>query len=173
MSPKRPRRDAAALGRDPNSDEHWLHAAAELARQRAYAPYSGFTVGAALLTTAMRPLSKQPDPVTGANVENGSYGLTICAERSAVFGAIAAGLCPDAVQWAQSPPEARVGANRKACLTVIAIAGEADTLSPCGACRQVLHEFATPTMRVVFPIAGELRSVPLADLVPVPFKLNR
>lgn len=172
MSPT-PLSDAAALGRDPTSDERWLHKAAELARQQAYAPYSRFTVGAALLTTAMRPLSERPDPVTAANVENGSYGLTICAERSAVVRAIAAGLCPEAVEWAQSQAEARGGDNRKACLTVIAIAGEADTISPCGACRQVLHEFAIPEMRVVFTLAGELRSVQLADLVPVPFKLNR
>ncbi len=165
-------RDAAALGRDPTTDERWLHDAAQAARRRAYAPYSHFTVGAALLTTAMPPLSSRPDPVTGANVENGSYGLTICAERSAVVRAIAAGLCPDAVAWAQSAAAAGGDEDRKACLTVIAIAGEADTISPCGACRQVLQEFATPEMRVVFTLAGELRSVQLADLVPVPFKLS-
>src|SRR5437868_2688067 len=98
-----PSRDALALGREPTRDERWLYDAAQAARRRAYAPYSRFTVGAALLTTALPPLSSRPDPVTAANVENGSYGLTICAERSAVFSAIAGGLCPDAVAWAQSP----------------------------------------------------------------------
>ncbi len=164
--------DAARFGRDPTPDERWLHDVAELARQRAYAPYSRFTVGAALLTTAMPPLSRRPDPVTAANVENGSYGLTICAERSAVVRAIAAGLCPGAIKWAQSSADTPVSEDLKACLTMIAIAGHANTVSPCGACRQVLHEFATPDMCVVFTLGGELRSVPLADLVPVPFKLK-
>jgi cytidine deaminase len=95
-----------------NRDE-LLHNAWE-ARERAYAPYSHFAVGAALLTTDGRIF-------TGCNVENISYGLTICAERVAVGTAIAAGY-----------------------RNFVGLAVVADTttpVSPCGACRQVLSEF--------------------------------
>ena len=88
--------------------------AARQARQHAYAPYSKFAVGAALLT-------KDGDVVTGANVENASYPVGMCAERTALFAAAAQG-------------------HRS--FDAIAIAGpEGVALTPCGACRQALSEF--------------------------------
>ena len=91
-----------------------LISAATAARLQAYAPYSNFQVGAALL-------SKDGRVFTGCNVENLSYGLTICAERNAVFAAVAAGVRD---------------------FEVIAIVADTrEPISPCGACRQVMAEF--------------------------------
>src|SRR5471030_1443505 len=92
-----------------------LIAAATAAHERAYAPYSRFPVGAALLGASGRIHN-------GCNVENASYGLTSCAERNAVFGAVAAG---------------------ERTFLAVAVVTAAETLTPpCGACRQVLVEFA-------------------------------
>lgn len=118
-----------------------LEAAAARAFQRAYAPYSRFAVGAAVQMNGQ--------VFEGANVENASYGLSVCGERVAVFTAAAAGarsldavaVCTDA-----SPPA-----------------------SPCGACRQVLLEFAADPAAVTvtsFNPRGERRSWTLAELIP-------
>jgi cytidine deaminase len=117
------------------------------AAQRAYAPYSGFRVGAAIRLT-------NGAIVTGVNVENASYGLTICAERSALARAVS-----------QFGPEMRVEA--------IAVANLNNAPSPpCGACRQVLAEFAEPEAVVIFPAADGPRAVPFHELLPLAFEIK-
>ena len=132
------------------SMEELVAAAVEAAGQ-AYAPYSGFRVGAALLLTT-------GEIVTGANVENVSYGLTNCAERSALFRAVA-----------MYGPEVRVAA------VAVANLNEAPS-PPCGACRQVLAEFMDGDGLVSFPagVVGDVRRVTLAfsDLMPFGFDLK-
>lgn len=116
--------------------------AAEEVRKQAYAPYSGFTVGAALR-------SATGQVYLGCNVENVSWGLTICAERAAVFAAVSA-----------------EGSALR--IEAIAISAEARSCPPCGACRQVLAEFGDP-VRVIFPYQGHAQTAWLADLMPLPF----
>lgn len=122
----------------------------ELARRAAessYSPYSGFRVGAALKLS-------NGEIVTGANVENVSYGLTICAERSALVRAVS-----------QSGPEIRIEA--------IAVANLNNAPSPpCGACRQMLAEFALPEAIIAFPAAGGTQTVPFAQMLPFAFKMK-
>lgn len=111
------------------------------ARRRAYAPYSRFTVGASVEAGSGRIY-------TGANIENASYGLTICAERVAVFKAVEAG-------------ERRIRA--------VAVAS-ATAAPPCGACRQVLAEFGDKDMVVIVSDPrGKKRTYHLADLLPKSF----
>lgn len=120
-------------------DESRLVAAAVDARRNAYAPYSGFPVGAALLARDGRLF-------TGCNVENASYGLTVCAERVALFKAVSEGVRE---------------------FEAIAVACGDAPCSPCGACRQALNEFA-PNLKVILA-DGEGRRwevVPLSDLLP-------
>jgi cytidine deaminase len=108
-------------------EDRRLVAAARAARAMAYAPYSGYRVGAALRVEG-------GEVVSAANVENASYGLTICAERAAVVAAVAAG-------------------HRR--FEAIAVAADGpEPASACGACRQVLREFPNgPALRVL--LAGE------------------
>ena len=128
-----------------------LLAAAQQAAQQAYAPYSGFRVGAALLLEG-------GDIVTAANVENASYGLSICAERSAVVRAIA-----------QHGPTLRIQA------VAVTNLNNAPS-SPCGACRQVLSEFMPPNGLVLFPFDGSaemhMQTHTLAELFPLGFNLT-
>jgi cytidine deaminase len=134
----------------PIAMQELVNAALEVA-QRSYAPYSGFRVGAALLL-------ENGETVTGTNVENVSYGLTICAERSALFSAVAA-----------FGPAVRVLAA--------AIVNLNDSPSPpCGACRQVLAEFIYPEAPVSFPAdrSGIVASItlPFRELLPYGFDLR-
>jgi len=118
--------------------------AARTARRRAYAPYSGFRVGAAVLTASGAV-------VAGCNVENASYGLSVCAERSAIHRAIAEG-------------------HRD--LVAVAVASGRTAAMPCGACRQVMAEFGVEAVIVDRPGAGP-RQFPLPDLLSRPFTGNR
>jgi cytidine deaminase len=128
-------------------DAQLLLAAAELARENAYAPYSHFAVGAAVLSSGGKMYA-------GCNVENASYGLTICAERTAIFAAVAA------------------GERQLAGLAVVMESNE--PRMPCGACRQVLQEFAiSPEIPVVVATtAGQQHSTTLGELFPDPFTLS-
>jgi cytidine deaminase len=122
-------------------DEELVRVAA-LARHRAYVPYSKYKVGAAIRT-------KRNKVHGGANVENASYGLTVCAERTAAFAAVNSG---------------------DTAFDAIAIVIDDERLpTPCGACRQVLAEFS-PDMRVILGTTGGKRKVTtLRELLPDPF----
>jgi len=122
----------------------------EQARQaavRSYSPYSGFRVGAALRLTS-------GEIVTGTNVENVSYGLTICAERAALVRAVA-----------EFGPEIRIEA--------VAVANLNHAASPpCGACRQMLAEFVLPDAPVVFPAADGVRTMAFNEVLPLAFEMR-
>jgi homotetrameric cytidine deaminase len=135
---------------DSSSTETSLLNLLDQARQAAlqsYAPYSGFRVGAALRLTG-------GEIVTGTNVENVSYGLTICAERSALVRAVS-----------QFGPDIRVEAVAVANLN-------AAPSPPCGACRQVLAEFILPDAPVVFPAADGDRTMTFRELLPLAFEMK-
>ena len=115
---------------------------AKQAARNSYSPYSKFRVGAALELT-------NGEIVTGTNVENVSYGLTICAERAALVRAVS-----------QFGPKIRIAA-----MAVTNLNGLASP--PCGACRQVLAEFALPEAPVMFPTADGIRTMTMRDLLPL------
>lgn len=127
-----------------------LLASAEAAAQRAYCPYSHFHVGAALLTV-------DGEVFQGCNVENVSYGLTICAERTAVGAAVAAG-------------------HRQLVAIAIVQGGvtgaSAQPCWPCGACRQVLAEFNLD-LTVIFRSPEGVRTMRLSELLPHSFDAHR
>jgi len=114
-----------------------LVALAREARKKAYAPYSNFAVGAALL-------AKSGKIYTACNVENVSYGLSVCAERAAVFKAVSEG-------------------DRE--FEAIAVVTE-DGISPCGACRQVLREFGEDIQVIIADETGAYRVFSLEELLP-------
>ena len=112
------------------------------ARHNAVAPYSGFKVGAALETAGGQVF-------TGCNIENASLGLTVCAERVALWKALSEG-------------------ERE--FTRIAVTSDADTpATPCGACRQLLWEYCGDIPVLLHAVSGISRTVQLADLLPLPF----
>ncbi len=136
-----------------------LYYAAENARKNAYAPYSDFKVGAALL---VRPNEDSVLPVnkiyTGVNIENGSYGATLCAERVAFAKAISDGVL-----------NYDIGQNPFIAIAVSA--GEEEAL-PCGICRQFMSEFA-PEITVVTKADKQIRLRNLTQLLPESFQLNK
>ncbi|MDB6151233.1 MAG: cytidine deaminase [Chthoniobacter sp.] len=109
------------------------------ARERAYAPYSRFAVGAALLTTSN-------EVFCGCNVENLSYGLTSCAERNAVFAAVQAG--------------------QRRFTAVAVVADSKAPVTPCGACRQVLAEFGLDLVVISANLQGATYETGIAELLP-------
>jgi cytidine deaminase len=132
-------------GRELPPDLAQLVAEARAVRERAYAPYSHFLVGAALR-------AENGQVFVGCNVENASYGATICAERAAILAMIAAG---------------------QRALTSIAVFTDADTLAmPCGVCRQVISEFQRDASLVVAN-PRQQRVLAFSEIFPEPFVLER
>lgn len=120
---------------------------AKKARERAYAPYSKFKVGAALLT-------KKGKVYTGANVENATLGLTVCAERVALFKAVTNG--------------------EKNFVKIAVVADKDEPITPCGACLQVLSEFTSDLKIVCANLKGKTKRYNLRELLPEAFgKFNR
>jgi cytidine deaminase len=131
----------------PDQQQSLLEAARSML-DKAYAPFSHFQVGAAVLT-------QRGVVYGGCNVENSSYGLTICAERSAVFAAVGA----------EGP-----GMKIRAIAVRARHLDRAQAASPCGACRQVIFEFG-PEALVLFEGASGAQQVTISDLLPGGFRL--
>lgn len=124
------------------SDYDLLIAAAKGARKNAHAPYSNFKVGAGLRAASGKIYG-------GSNVENATYGLTVCAERVAIFKAISEG-------------------ERK--FEAIAVVTDTDTLTPpCGACRQLIWEFCGDVPVIMSNLKGKVEVIRMSQLFPKPF----
>lgn len=117
---------------------------AQKAMKNAYAPYSGFRVGAAILT-------KSGKVYTGCNVENSSYGLTVCAERVAVFKAVSEG--------------------EKEFVKIAIVSSARKKTFPCGACRQVLYEFADE-LEIILEENGKIYKTTLKEIFPEGFRFK-
>ena len=126
--------------------EEELIKAAKRARTRAYVPYSNFPVGSAVHTASGAIFH-------GCNIENGSYALTICAERVALYSALASG--------------------ERTITHIALVANVIEMISPCGACRQVLCELASGAQLVMATIDGAVQRAAVQDLLPFAFKLHR
>jgi len=123
-------------------DNDLLISAAKQARENAHAPYSNFRVGAALRATSGRIFG-------GSNVENATYGLTVCAERIAIFKAISEG---------------------ERGFDAIAVVTDTDALTPpCGACRQLIWEFCGDVPVILANLKGKTEVIPMRELFPKPF----
>jgi cytidine deaminase len=124
------------------SDYDKLIAAAKAVRENAHAPYSNFRVGAALR-------AKSGQVYTGCNVENATYGLTVCAERVAIFKAISEG---------------------ERGFDAIAVVADTETLTPpCGACRQLIWEFCGDVDIILANLKGQTETVRTKSIFPRPF----
>jgi cytidine deaminase len=124
------------------SEYEALISAAKDARLNAHAPYSNFRVGAALRATSGRIFG-------GCNVENATYGLTVCAERVAIFKAISEG---------------------ERGFDAISIVTDTDALTPpCGACRQLIWEFCGDVPVILCNLKGKTETIPMRNLLPKPF----
>jgi cytidine deaminase len=119
-----------------------LIAAARRARRHAVAPYSGFKVGAALLTA-------DGTVVAGCNIENATYGLTICAERVAIFKALSEG--------------------KRSFTRIVVVADTESPTPPCGACRQIIWEFCGDIEVVLANLRSIAATLQMKDLLPLPF----
>ena len=126
--------------------DHELMQSAIEARKKAYAPYSGFSVGAALLSADGRVF-------TGCNIENAAFTPTNCAERTAFFKAVSEGV--------------------RAFEAIAVVGGKGEELSelcaPCGVCRQVMAEFCSPDFRIVLGTEANQTVYTLSDLLPASF----
>jgi cytidine deaminase len=119
-----------------------LVTAARAAREHAVADFSHFKVGAALETD-------KGEIITGCNVENASYGLTICAERVAIFKALSDG--------------------RRSFKSIVVVADTADPTPPCGACRQIIWEFCGDIEVTLANLQSVTKTLRMKDLLPLPF----
>jgi len=118
---------------------------AHKAKEHSYSPYSGFKVGATILT-------KDGKIIDGCNVENAAYGSTMCAERTAIFKAVSMGYKPGDFK-------------------AIAIASNGDNFSPCGSCRQVINEFGED-IDLIFEWDSNIVVESLKDILPYNFVLE-
>jgi cytidine deaminase len=119
-----------------------------IARSRAYTPYSSFKVGAAILL-------KDGSYIHGANVENASFGLSNCAERSALFSLYSQGY------------------KKEDIVSMTVVANDHGPVSPCGACRQVMHELMPKNAKVILAnTEGELKEMTTDELLPYAFVLD-
>src|SRR6202023_3544913 len=145
MSERDARRDARHQARSDGHDDvpyDALIAAARIAREHAHAPYSNFRVGAAVRAKSGRIF-------TGCNVENATFGLTLCAERVAIFKAISEG---------------------ERGFDAVAVVTDTDTLtSPCGACRQIIWEFCGDVPVILSNLKGKMEVLQMRNLFPKPF----
>jgi cytidine deaminase len=125
-----------------DADQSVLIAAARSAREHAHAPFSNFRVGAAVRAKSGRIF-------TGCNVENASYGLTLCAERVALFKAISEG---------------------ERGFDAVAVVADTDVLTPpCGSCRQILWEFCGDADVILANLQGKIERCRMSELLPRPF----